>query len=233
MPEWWTYGLSDFLLFSPRTYYRLLERHNETVWPGQIFCVGIGVLIVWLLRYPSQRRSRIISAILAVLWAWVGWLFLWQRYATINWAVQYVVPLFALQALLLAWTGSIRGSLSFGLARTAAGTIGILLFFLSLAVYPMLAPWSGRPWWQAEVFGVAPDPTVLATIGLLVLAQGHRWTLLLVPILWCIMSGATLLAMGSPEAWLQLVAPFLSLGALARSRRLRVKLVEPRVRPRA
>jgi hypothetical protein len=233
MPEWWTYGLSDFLLFSPRTYYRLLERHNATVWPGQILGLGLGVLLLWLLRYPSPRRSRIISATLAVLWAWVGWSFVWNRYATINWAVRYVVPAFALQAMLLAWAGTIRGRLSFRLDRTAAGAIGISLFVLSLAVYPALALLSGRPWRQAEIFGVAPDPTVLATLGLLVLAQGgHRWPLLLVPILWCFMSGATLLAMDSPEAWLQLVAPFLALGALARSRRLRAKLVESRVRPR-
>jgi hypothetical protein len=25
MSEWWSYSLSDFLLFSPRTYYRLFD----------------------------------------------------------------------------------------------------------------------------------------------------------------------------------------------------------------
>jgi hypothetical protein len=29
MSEWWTYTLSDFLLFSPRVYYRLFELHNR------------------------------------------------------------------------------------------------------------------------------------------------------------------------------------------------------------
>ena len=28
MSEWWTYRLSDFLMFSPRTYHRLFELHN-------------------------------------------------------------------------------------------------------------------------------------------------------------------------------------------------------------
>jgi hypothetical protein len=40
MPEWWTYTLSDFLLFSPRAYYRLIERHNAAVWPWQLGSVG-------------------------------------------------------------------------------------------------------------------------------------------------------------------------------------------------
>ena len=35
MPEWWTYSLSDFLMFSPRTYYRLFELHNAAIWPAQ------------------------------------------------------------------------------------------------------------------------------------------------------------------------------------------------------
>ena len=43
MPEWWTYALSDFLLFSPRTYYRLIERHNAAVWPAQIVTLGLGL----------------------------------------------------------------------------------------------------------------------------------------------------------------------------------------------
>ena len=35
MSEWWTYSLSDFLLFSPRTYYRLFELYNLAIWPTQ------------------------------------------------------------------------------------------------------------------------------------------------------------------------------------------------------
>ena len=34
MSEWWTYHLSDFLLFAPRTYYRLFELYNAAIWPG-------------------------------------------------------------------------------------------------------------------------------------------------------------------------------------------------------
>ena len=36
MSEWWTYSLSDFLLFSPRTYYRLFELYNLAVWPWHV-----------------------------------------------------------------------------------------------------------------------------------------------------------------------------------------------------
>jgi hypothetical protein len=222
MPEWWTYGLSDFLLFSPRTYYRLLQRHNEAVWPAQVIMSGLGLLILWLLCRPSPRRSRIISTILAGLWAWIAWAFLWRRYTTINWAAVYAVPLFVIEAVLFGWNGTVRGRLAYRPSRGPSTVAGILLLAFSLLLYPVLAPLVGRPWEQAEVFGITPDPTALATLGLLALAEGgHRGTLLIVPALWCLVSGATLLAMGSSEAWVQLPAPFIVLGVNAWSRHAR------------
>ena len=49
MSEWWTYTLSDFLLFSPRTYYRLFELYNAEIWPAQIVALTLGVVLVGLL----------------------------------------------------------------------------------------------------------------------------------------------------------------------------------------
>jgi hypothetical protein len=221
MPEWWTYGLSDFLLFSPRTYYRLLQRHNEALWPAQIVTLALGLLILVLLSRPSPQRGRIISTIVAALWAWTAWTFLWNRYATINWAAAYSVPMFAVQALLLVWIGTAQGRLTYRARRDAAGVVGMGLLLGGLAIYPMLAAGFGRPWQQAEVFGVTPDPTALATLGLLALAEGaRRRALMVVPMLWSLFSGATLLAMRSPEAWFQLSAPFILLAAIVWPRRL-------------
>jgi hypothetical protein len=43
MSEWWTYRPSDFLLFAPRTYYRLFELYNSEIWPLQIVALLAGV----------------------------------------------------------------------------------------------------------------------------------------------------------------------------------------------
>ncbi len=216
MTEWWSYTLSDFLLFSPRTYYRLLERHNEAIWPAQIVTLGMGLAILGLLRRPRAQQGRVISAVLTILWGWIAWAFFWQRYATINWAAIYIVPLFALEALLLVWIGVMRGGLTFRLVPDPVGRLGIMLFISSLLLYPMIAPLAGRSWHQAEIFGIGPDPTVIATLGLLLLAEGRpRWELLSVPVLWCIITGVTLWAMRSPEAWLPPLAGLLTLAASA------------------
>jgi Family of unknown function (DUF6064) len=206
MTEWWSYGLSDFLLFSPRTYYRLIERYNVALWPAHVLTIGLGLYVLSALRRPTPAQSRAIAAILAALWAWVGWAFVWRRYAEINWAATYFVWLFAIETVLLGWMGAVRGWLKLRPATDAVGWIGVALVTLSVAVYPALAVLAGRGWRQSEAFGLAPDPTVIATLGILLLAAPPRGTLLVAPILLAGISAATLWAMGSPERWLMLTA---------------------------
>ena len=53
MSEWWTYRPSDFLMFAPRTYWRLFELHNEAWWPAQAI-----VSVLAALRLVGLRRRH-------------------------------------------------------------------------------------------------------------------------------------------------------------------------------
>ena len=54
----------------------------------------------------------------------------------------------------------------------------------------------GRPWTQADVFGITPDPTVVATLGVLLTADARaRWALLVVPLAWSAVGGMFLWTM--------------------------------------
>jgi hypothetical protein len=213
MSEWWTYTVSDFLLFSPRTYYRMIERYNAATWPGQLAALGLGLVIAWLLYRPGRQQGRIVSAMLALLWAWVAWAFLWQRYATIHWAARYVALAFGIEAVLLVMIGVVRGSLAVRWSRDAAGLIGMGLFVFAAVLYPLLAPLLGRGWRQAELFGMVPDPTAVGTLGVLLAGRPLRPWILAVPVLWCVISGTMLWAMGSPEVWVLLLTALLVLAA--------------------
>jgi len=214
MDDWWSYTLSDFLMFSPRTYYRMLERYNEAVWPAQLLAVGVGVGLLRLSLRQTARQGQFISTALAIMWLWVAGAFLWTRYAAINLAATYMAAAFALEALLFVWLGVARSSLAYRPRRGVQGKLAIALFLLALVVYPALAPVSGRPWPQAEFFGIAPDPTVIGTLGLLLTLPEPRWALLTVPLLWCVLTAATLWVMRSPEAPVPLVAGLLVLIAI-------------------
>jgi hypothetical protein len=205
MPDW-TYTLQDFLLFSPRVYWRLFALHNHALWPLHVPALLIGASIPLLVSRHDRQADRAVAAILAAAWLWVGWSFLWHRYAAINWAAGYAALLFAVEALLLVWI-SIANGLSFAGAGIARRAIGLGLFLFALGLHPFLPIWTGRTFETSASFGIAPDPTVIATLGLLCMASAKRaWVLFPIPILWCISSWATLRALDAPDQWLPLTA---------------------------
>ncbi|MGQ7793725.1 DUF6064 family protein [Faunimonas sp. B44] len=205
MSEWWTYRPEDFLLFSPRVYWRMFELQNAALWPLPLAALGVGALMLVLVATQARRDALWSGAVLGILWAFVAWSFFWSRYAGINWAAPYVASAFALEAALLFGAALTRG-LRFD-RRGPAAWAGWLLAAFAIALYPLLAPLAGRPLAASEIFGIAPDPTAIGTLGLLLLARGPALPLLLpVPVLWCALTALTLRTMGEPQAWVPIAA---------------------------
>lgn len=205
MSEWWTYSLQDFLLFSPRTYYRLFALYNEALWPAHVATVALGAASVFL-------ANRWTLAILAGLWFLIAWAFHAERFATINWAATYYAYAFALQAALLLWFALVTPP---NAARTALSRPTLAIALFAIFIQPAIGVLFGRDWHQAEVFGLAPDPTAVATLALMAMQTRPPWLLMIVPALWCAMTGLTLWTMEAPDAWVTPVAGALALLAAA------------------
>jgi hypothetical protein len=218
MSEWWTYRLSSFLLFSPRTYYRLLELYNIEIWPVHLLALALGAAVMLFARRGGVAAGRGVALILAACWLFVAWAFLLRRYATINWAATYFAAAFVVEALLLIVT-ALRGRLAFDAKASLGHRAGLGIVVFALVAQPALGPLAGRLWSNAEFFGVAPDPTVAATLGALLSATGRfRWGLAVIPLAWCAVSGAFRAAMHAPDAWvLPLVAVVVTMLAAVRA----------------
>jgi hypothetical protein len=201
MSEWWTYRVSDFILFSPDTYYRLFALYHHRTWPVQIVLLGLGAMALFVVTRPARSpssRGRIVCIALAACWLWTGVMFHLVSYATINWAARYFGAAFVIQAGLLLWCGA-RGR--FALERSHATVALMALVAVGIAA-PTIGLLSGREWDQVELLGLTPDPTAVATIILLCLSARRLPTLVLViPLAWCLVGGLTLYALGSLEAW--------------------------------
>ena len=225
--EWSTYRPADFLMFSPRIYWRLFESINASVWPAQLWLVGAALAwLLWFVRRGTEAAPRASAVALGLSWLFVAWAFLLQRYAPINWAAEGFALAFVMQGLgLLALVGAGPLQASPLPWRRSVG-LGLLLW--ALLGHPLLAGLAGRPWSQAEVFGLAPDPTAIGTLGWLLLLQGCGAAarallrgLWLVPLAWCTVSAATLGTMGAWQALLPLAAAVAGRGGRAPALRLR------------
>ena len=223
MSEWWTYRPEDFLLFSPRVYWRLFELHNAALWPLHVLTLAAGLAIMLFIARRPKTAARSVALILAILWVFVGWSFLWNRYASINWAAVYIAPAFFVEAMLLL-VAFLHDAVAFD-GRPPARGIGYLLLGLAILGHPLLAPLQGRGWASSEVFGIAPDPMAIATLGVLLVARGNLLPWLLpIPVLWCLMSGMTLQTMGEAQA----AAPYAALALAAAAlvwRQMRVRRI--------
>ena len=104
---------------------------------------------------------------------------------------------FAVQAGLLLGLGVLRPGAGAPAAGVVVQGLGRLLAVTGLVFYPLAGLLAGRPWTQAEVFGIAPEPTALVSLGLL-LAGGYppsrarRYLLAVIPTLALLVGAATL-----------------------------------------
>src|SRR4051812_38225682 len=105
MREWWTYRPSDFLMFSARSWGRLLESWNRDLWPLQPVLVAVGLLLVWLAARRPAASSRWAVVLLVAAWAWVAAAFHWERFAAINTGARWSALAFAVEAVLLLVLG--------------------------------------------------------------------------------------------------------------------------------
>lgn len=199
MGEWSSYALSDFLLFSPQTYFRQFALINEATFPVPLAFIALSLMLVMFVG-GSDWRGRTTALGLAILCASAGWLFHHGRYADINWAADWFAIGFAVQALALMLWGVT------GRFPTQAGKPwNIALRFLAALVvllYPLQGAVFGRPWQEAEIVGISPDATMIFTLlALMPTIGGWRYLLLAIPMLWCVVGLLTLWTMGAAEFW--------------------------------
>jgi hypothetical protein len=203
MDEWSSYSLQDILMFSARVYYRLIAQYNADLWPAQLLALGLGAWLFYLLLRPGERAGRIAFAIVGGFWLWTGHGFVMQRFAAINWPMDYVAPALLLQGVLLIALSAAMGrpSLPARLNRPAIALLAVAL------LYPLLAPLVGRPWEEAEIAGLMPDPTAIATLAVLAGSRGPvRWAFMIVPLCWLAISAVTLHTLGSPDFFVPALA---------------------------
>lgn len=214
------YALSDFLLFSPRVYERLFELLNQDLWPAHVAFIALGLLVGGLAfrRHPLFIPCGLF--LLGLAWALVTIVFFKGRYDAINWLGGYIAIFSGLQAVLLVMFALITWLRDRPVPPPSLLTrvAGLSLLILGLLGYPLVAPVFGRAFSEAQFAGGMPDPTAVATLGILLLSHSRgRWIGMVVPTAWCAFSGLTHWMLERPDFFIAPLAAGIALLALLSS----------------
>ena len=189
--------------FTVEQFFDVFQAYNRGVWPAQIFLLFLAAMTVVFIALRRSWSGVAVSAILAVLWIWLGAAYHWAFFARINPVAYGFGGLSIVGGLMFAWHGVIRRRLAFRLDKSLRTTIGTALLVFALLIYPIWGTLAGHGYPALPTFGL-PCPTTIFTIGVLALASGTSLRpVLAVPILWSLV--------GSQAAFVLDVKPDLGL----------------------
>ena len=191
------------LPFTVEQFFGVFRMYNSAVWPAQVLLLLLAALALIFIALRRPWSGVAVSAILAVLWIWLGAAYHLAFFARINPVAYGFGALSIVGGLMFAWHGVIRRRLEFGFAKNLRAGIGIALLAFALLAYPIWATLAGHGYPELPTFGL-PCPTTIFTIGVLALASGTSLrAVFTVPILWSLV--------GSQAAFLLDVKPDLGL----------------------
>ena len=201
------------LAYTTEVYFSVFALYNAAIWPAQLIATALGALVVLLALRPRQGSDRIIAACLAASWLWTGVVYHMMYFTAIDWAAWAFGAAFAMQGFLFAWTGAARGRLVFRFSPNLTGWAGLGLVIFSLAAAPLIGSLTGHGWPRAPMFGVAPAPVTLFTLGMLLLSERRvPLHLTVIPLLWCLIGGTAAWLLNVPE---DLALPLAGVAGLA------------------
>jgi hypothetical protein len=188
------------LPFTAAQFFEVFERYNQVIWPAQIVAYLAGLGSLALVAARNGYAGRVGAATLAAMWLANGVGYHLGYFSEINRAALAFGGLFILQAVLIAWLGIVERRLEFALHADATSWVAGALIAYASVVYPLLGYALGHAYPAAPVFGVAPCPTTIFTLGMLLLARPSApgW-LFTIPVAWSAVGGSAAFLLGVKE----------------------------------
>ena len=209
--------------FSVEEFFAVFAAYNTAIWPLQIAAYVGGFAVVAMLWRPSRMADTGIFLVLSAMWVMNGIGYHWMHFAPVNPAARVFAALFVVQAVLLAVAPLLsRERAVFGHAGSGVRWIAGALIVFAMILYPLLGFAFGHRYPAIPVFGVAPCPTAIFTIGVLLLGDWKtvRW-LLIIPAVWSVIGGSAAVLLSVPQDYGLIAAGFIALGIAVAGRRLR------------
>lgn len=165
----------------------------------QIIFYLMAILAIYLFTRKNVTAGKMVFAILAILWLWMGIAYHLVFFTSINKGAYLFGILFILQGLLFIYSGVIRNKFAFTIQFDIYGVSGILLLLFALLIYPVIGHFAGHAYPASPTFGL-PCPTTIFTFGLLLLVSKIIPAyVLVIPFLWSLLGFSAAFSLGIYE----------------------------------
>ncbi len=193
--------------FTVEQFFTVFKNYNEAIWPAQVMAYILGILVLVLVWRTGKISNRLIGGILAIFWIGMGIFYHIIHFSVINPAALIFGAVFILQGLLFLVLGTLLDKLSLRISAKPLPVIGACCVLYAMVIYPALGVFFGHVYPAAPMFGVAPCPTTIFTIGVLL------WTtkpvpacLLIIPFLWSLIGMSAAIHLRVPQDYGLVVA---------------------------
>ena len=198
--------------FTVNQFFDVFARYNVAVWPAQLFLYALAIFAIYLAIQRKSYLSSGISYILAAFWIWMGLVYHFWYFSTVNRIALIFAASFVLQGILFFIAGCWKPQLDFGPRLNLQGIVGGAFLLYALIIYPALGYWFGHRYPAAPTFGL-PCPTTIFTFGILL------WTdrrvplyLLAIPLAWSFIGVWAAISLGVREDYGLLAAGVIASG---------------------
>ncbi len=192
------------LPFTAPQFFDVFAHYNENVWPAPVLAYAFGAIALVAALRGGRAGNCIVAAVLAIFWLWTGVAYHWFAFATINSAAWAFGALFVVQGALLFWFGIVKSRLRFVRRPDLTGAVGVLFIVYAAIIYPAVGYAAGHIYPRIPMFGIAPCPVTIFSLGMLLLACPVPWAVLIVPVLWSLIGGSAAFLLDVSQDWLLL-----------------------------
>ncbi len=197
------------LPFTTEEFFAVFARYNKAIWPTQILAAALGLAAVLLLLRSCPTTSQVVSAILATFWLFTGVGYHWPFFAPINPIAHEFALLFLPQSAFLLVHGVARQAITYQSMAGWQGGVGWVLIVYALVLYPLIGLAGAHPYPQTLLFGIAPCPTTIFTLGVLLMGNAG-WPLFVIPLMWSAIGGSAAVLLAVPQGYGLILAGLLA-----------------------
>ncbi len=154
----------------------------------------LAIIALFMAYRKNDYSNRFISLTLTFLWFWIGLVFgilVFGPVPTVMAGIEYpgiwylFGGIFAIHGIILLYFGVIKDTVSYTWKPDSRHYVGLLLILYGLVFYPLVGILTGRVFLEYPIFGIAPCPVSIFTLGLLLWSDARpSLPIMTIPLFW-------------------------------------------------